>query len=117
MKLLGDVFVELITNAAKAMPDKGKLEVETKLVDGKMMEVSFTDTGRGIPKKKQKWIFESFGAFERESEGEEDQVRPGMRFGLWWVRTFLQQQGGDVELRWSEVGKGSQFVVSHPVVS
>jgi signal transduction histidine kinase len=116
-KLLGDVFVELITNAAKAMPDEGKLEIETRLVDGRMIEVSFTDTGKGIPEKKQKWIFESFGAFEPELEGEEGQKRPGIRFGLWWVKTFLQQQGGDVELRWSEVGKGSRFVVSYPVVS
>ena len=116
-RLLGDVFVELITNAAKAMPDEGKLEIETKLVDERMIEVSFTDTGRGIPKKKQRWIFESFGAFEPELEEGKGQERPGIRFGLWWVKTFLQQQGGDVELRWSEVGKGSRFVVSHPVVS
>jgi GAF domain-containing protein len=116
-KLLGDVFIELITNAAKAISGEGKLEIETKLVDGRMIEISFTDTGCGVPKKKQAWIFESLGAFEPGSQEEEGAERPGTRFGLWWVRTFLQQQGGEVELRWSQVGRGSEFVVTHPVVN
>ena len=116
-KLLGDVFIELITNAAKAISGEGKLEIESKLVEGRMIEISFTDTGCGISKKKQAWIFESFGAFEPGSQEEEGPERPGTRFGLWWVRTFLQQPGGEVELRWSKVGKGSKFVVTHPVVN
>lgn len=112
-KLLQDAFVELITNAAKAMPDGGRLEVETTLVNGRMIEISFTDTGCGIPEKRQRWIFKSFSPIQPEGESQ----RQGTRLGLWWVKTFLEQQGGDIELRWSKVGKGSKFVISHPVVS
>jgi GAF domain-containing protein len=110
-KLLEDAFVELITNAAKAMPGRGRLEVETKLVNGNVVEISFTDTGCGIPMEWKEWIFEPFSAFQPEGEPK----RPGTGLGLWWVKTFLQQQGGDIELRRSEVGRGSEFVIVHPV--
>jgi len=39
----------------------------------------------------------------------------GLGLGLWWVKTLLTQQGGDVNLSWSEVGKGSTFIVELPV--
>ena len=109
-KLLVDAFVELITNAVKAMPRKGKLEISTKLVDDTWVEIYFTDTGYGIPVDMQDRIFELFVVAREGTEGTES-----LGFGLWWLRTFLYQQGGDIVLLKSEVGKGSTFAVRLPV--
>lgn len=105
-KLLVDVFVELITNAVRAMPEGGKLEIGSRLREDGWVEVWFTDTGCGITPEVQGRLFELF-----YTTGE------GLGLGLWWVKTLLQQQGGDVNLTWSEVGKGSTFVVELPVES
>lgn len=46
--LLVDVFVELITNAVRAMPEEGNLEIGSRLREDGWVEVWFTDTGHGI---------------------------------------------------------------------
>jgi signal transduction histidine kinase len=113
--LLSEAFLELITNAAKSMPKGGTLTLESRLLEsGRTIEASFSDTGCGVPPSEQDRVFELF------NKGVEQPSMPralenGIGFGLWWVKTFLQQWGADVALVWSEVGKGSTFVVSLPV--
>jgi len=111
-KSLVDIFVELITNAVKAMPGEGKLEIGSRLIDDKWVGVWFTDTGCGIPPDKRDRIFDLFVTV-REPEPKE--VGTSLGFGLWWVKTFLQQQGADIDLAWSEVSKGSTFIIKLPV--
>ena len=109
-KLLSEAFVEMITNAAKAMPEGGKLTIETRLSDDNRVEIVFIDTGRGIPVERQSQVFELFGKGKGPPEEVEYPSR-GIGFGLWWVKTFLQQWDGDVILLRSEAGKGSTFVI------
>ena len=113
-RLLSEAFVELITNAVKAMPEGGELTIETKLSDDNMVEILFTDTGCGIPAKRQSQLFQLFDG-GRWPTGEPEGPGRAIGFGLWWVRTFVQQWGGDVALLQSEVGKGSTFVIRLPV--
>jgi two-component system NtrC family sensor kinase len=101
---LADVFVELITNAVKAMPDNGQLEIGSRLGREGGVEVWFSDTGHGIPHESQDKIFDLFFTTSEGSLG----------FGLWWVKTFLEQQGAIIDVE-SEVGKGTTFTVRLPV--
>jgi signal transduction histidine kinase len=112
-KLLSEAFLELITNAVKAMSMGGVLSIETRLSGG-MIEAEFTDTGCGIPPDEQDQAFVLFSkrVGQRPKPGYQEK---GIGFGLWWVKTFLQQWGADVVLACSEVGKGSTFVVKLPV--
>ena len=103
-RVLADVFVELITNAAKTMSDGGELEVGSRLGREGWVEVWFSDTGHGIPPENQDKIFDLFFTTSEDSLG----------FGLWWVKTFLLQQGATIDVE-SEVGKGTTFTVSLPV--
>ncbi|MDZ7261939.1 MAG: GAF domain-containing protein, partial [candidate division KSB1 bacterium] len=98
--LLVDVFVELISNAVKAMPDGGRLEIGSRLGPANQIEIWFSDTGTGIPAEQQDKVFDLFFTTHQESLG----------FGLWWVKTFILQQGGTIKLE-SQVGQGTTFKI------
>lgn len=101
--LLVDAIVELITNAVKAMPDGGKLTVQT-LKQENDIRIIVSDTGTGIAPNRQEKIFSLFYG----------DTPTGLGFGLWWVRTFLQQYGGNISVQ-SELGHGAAFTISLPV--
>ncbi|MFQ5613740.1 MAG: GAF domain-containing protein [Anaerolineae bacterium] len=101
--LLTDVFVELITNALKAIEGSGRLEIGSKL-EGDRVIAWVADTGRGIPSADRERVFDLFYTSDPD----------GLGFGLWWVKTFLQQQGGDVTVE-SHLHQGTRFTISLPV--
>ncbi len=97
------VLLNLITNAAQAMPQGGTLAVRTTQV-GDQARVSIADTGVGIPEKIQERIFEPF--FTTRSAG--------TGLGLSVSLGIVQGHGGQIELD-SRLGKGSTFVVTLPM--
>jgi GAF domain-containing protein/ActR/RegA family two-component response regulator len=104
-----EVFVEIIANAVEAMEGSQKKELTiTTSYDDEWVRVSFTDTGKGIAAKDLPRIFELFYRDQEDKRGDQH-----LGFGLWWVRTFLQDIGGDIEVS-SIVGEGSTFVVRLP---
>lgn len=108
-KNLVDVFRNLCTNALEAMPDGGKLEISVKVNQGEdRVEVSFTDTGRGMPSHVVDSLFQPYFSTKRQK---------GHGLGLWWSKAYLESIGGNIELLWSEVGKGTSFLVSLPLFS
>jgi GAF domain-containing protein len=102
--LLTDVFVELITNAVKSMPDGGRLTIVSEKANDDYVAVRFSDTGSGISRKNQEKIFDLFYTTDKSSLG----------FGLWWVRTFLMSQGGIISIN-SRKGRGATFTVRLPI--
>ena len=105
--LLVDIFVELFTNARKAMQasQEKKLCIHTHTElneDGLWVAVEITDSGCGIPSEKMKHLW---GMFQLS--------RGGLGFGLWWLRTFIERQGGTIECQ-SQVNQGSVFTVRLP---
>ena len=111
-KYLVDVFLELIDNSVEAMevsPAK-RLTVGAKQ-EGGWIKVQFSDTGPGILTGREETIFEFFAPSSDKKLSEE-----GHRgFGLWWVKTFLKEIGGDIEYK-SSPGIGTTFYVRLPVV-
>ena len=107
--LLVDIFVELFTNAQKAMQGLStkKLMIQTRTdsnEDGLWVTVAISDTGCGIPSEKMKHLW---GMFQLS--------RGGLGFGLWWLRTFIERQGGTIECK-SQPNKGSTFTVRLPAI-
>jgi signal transduction histidine kinase len=105
--LLVDIFLELIINAGKAMQDSDQrqLHVSTRLDQddaGAWIIAEIKDTGRGISAEQMTHLWNMF----QQSEN-------GLGFGLWWLRTFIERQGGSINCH-SEPGKGSTFVVRLP---
>jgi len=107
--LLVDIFVELFTNAQKAMQGLSakKLIIQTRTdsnEDGLWVTVAISDTGCGIPPEKMEHLW---GMFQLS--------RGGLGFGLWWLRTFIERQGGTIECE-SQPNKGSTFTVRLPAI-
>ncbi|MFZ2147253.1 MAG: cache domain-containing protein [Sedimentisphaerales bacterium] len=100
------VFVNIIMNAADAMGSKGILTIATKLGDrDNYVEISFSDTGRGIPSDELDRVFEPF--FTTKGVGH------GTGLGLSISYGIIQKHGGTIKVS-SQVGQGSTFVVTLP---
>ncbi len=105
--LLVDVFLELFTNALKAMEDRPRkqLGVRTRAEVGEAntwVVIQISDTGHGITADQVARMWDMF-----------QQSEEGLGFGLWWVRTFIERQGGTISLD-SEPGAGATFAIRLP---
>ena len=99
---LVQVFVNLLTNAAQALEEKGTVTVSTG-VEGGQVVVRVADTGRGIPPADLERIFEPFFTGRPEGTG----------LGLAISRDIVHEHGGEITVR-STVGEGTVFSVVLP---
>jgi len=103
---LGQVLLNLVLNAAQAIPDDERthsIRVTTRTTPAGEASISITDTGRGIPPENRERIFEPFFTTRPDGSG----------IGLWLCRTIVRELGGRIELA-SEIGVGSSFEVVLP---
>ncbi|WP_224244146.1 ATP-binding protein [Hyalangium gracile] len=106
---LGQVFLNLLVNAAQAIPD-GRPEahtitVRTRLEESGHVLVEISDTGMGIPPEILEHIFEPF--FTTKPAG------VGTGLGLSICHGIVTSLGGKITVR-SEVGRGTTFTVTLP---
>ena len=102
---LNQVFLNLLTNAAKAIEGEGTITITTEAGEGEII-VEVADTGVGIPDAQLGRLFDV--GF---TEGD-DRVKMG--WGLATVQQILRRHKGDVRVR-SMVGEGSAFTITLPV--
>ncbi len=98
----------LIRNAIK-FTDKGSIIV-TSYKDDKYLTFSVGDTGHGIPKDRQKAIFDRFV----QADLTDKNALEGSGLGLSIVKSYVEMMGGKISLD-SEMGKGSCFTVKIPI--
>lgn len=105
---LGQVFLNLVINAAQAMPEgaaeTNEIRVTTKL-QGERVVIEVSDTGPGIPPEIGERVFDAF--FTTKAMGE------GTGLGLAICHRIVTDLGGQLTLD-SEVGVGTTFCVSLP---
>jgi signal transduction histidine kinase len=103
------VFNNLLTNAIKYTPDKGKIHVMIK-DEQDQVRVLISDDGIGIAKKDQNKIFEKFFTGSGSSLTRES---GRMGLGLAIAKGIVEAHEGSIWVE-SEPGKGSTFVFTLP---
>jgi PAS domain S-box-containing protein len=111
-RVLRQVAENLISNAIKYTSEGSITVTLTKEVadDKNWLGIKVVDTGVGIPKEKQKLIWEPF---RQASEGL-NRLSEGTGLGLALVKNFIAKVEGQIYLE-SEPGKGSTFFVLLPL--
>lgn len=103
------IMLNILSNAIKYTPEDGFINVTVTTLEDEIM-VSIKDNGIGIPKDKLDVVFDRFGqadiSFNRKCEGS--------GIGLSLVKNLVEMHGGKIRVD-SEVGKGSEFVLSIPI--
>ncbi|MBM4426708.1 MAG: GAF domain-containing protein [Chloroflexi bacterium] len=100
------VFRNLIENAIDAMNGAGEIIIYGRQ-NNNWVEVSVSDTGRGISPEFHEQIFEL--AYS-------SRTHPGkIGFGLWWVKTLMTRLGGSVTVE-SDGTHGTTFHLRLPIV-
>jgi two-component system NtrC family sensor kinase len=103
---LQQVFLNLITNAIDAISKDGRIDVVSRR-DKDTIVVEVTDDGPGIPEDRRRKVFDPF--YTTKDTGK------GTGLGLWVSYDIIAKMGGAIQLK-SEVGVGTTFTVSIPVV-
>ncbi|MCC6524418.1 MAG: PAS domain S-box protein [Polyangiaceae bacterium] len=103
---LGQVFLNLIVNAAQAIeagdPDGNEIRVATRAVPPDRLAVEVSDTGRGIARADRARLFSPF--FTTKPPG------VGLGLGLAISHRIVSSLGGQIEVE-SEPGRGTTFRV------
>ena len=102
---LNQVLLNLITNAAQAIEDKGTIWLRTRQL-GNEVEVIVQDNGKGIAPENVGKIFEPF--FTTKGVGQ------GTGLGLSIVRKIIEQHGGRLDVM-SKQGAGTRFTILLPL--
>ena len=109
---LQQILYNLIGNAVK-FTREGKIEVTDKIVtenNKRMIAVTVSDTGIGIPPEKLDTIFNSF----QQGDGSTEREYGGTGLGLAISKKLIELHGGTISVV-SESGKGSSFTFKIPI--
>jgi two-component system cell cycle sensor histidine kinase/response regulator CckA len=101
---LGEVITNMIFNAIEAMPEGGKVELQTFKKERDVL-IRMSDEGIGISEETQKRIFEPFFT-----------TKPFTNMGLGLSMSYgiIKRFGGEIEVE-SKLGRGTTFTIILPV--
>jgi signal transduction histidine kinase len=110
---LNQVFMNILVNACEAIDmdqesdrkTKGYVNIITDLADDQL-QITFTDNGCGMDEETKNKLFEPF--YTTKGVGEGTGLGMSISFGI------IQDHKGSIDII-SEVGKGSQFIISLPL--
>ena len=111
------IVTNVVTNAADAMPEGGKLDIETSsvalgirdgpLTAGRYAQILISDTGRGMDEDTRRRLFEPF--FTTKGTGKGTGLSLAAAYGV------VRQSGGDIRVV-SVAGHGTTFRILFPLV-
>ncbi|MCH9021377.1 MAG: two-component sensor histidine kinase [Planctomycetes bacterium] len=103
--LIKQAFLNLFINATQAMPGGGELIIRST-TRAETLQVDVIDTGPGVAADQQEKIFEAYYTTRTGGTG----------LGLPMCRRIIEEHNGQIQLH-SEPGKGSNFMITLPLVT
>jgi PAS domain S-box-containing protein len=97
------VFTSIIKNAIDASPEKGSIKIQSML-KGQNIEISFTDSGIGIPESILPKLFAPLVTTKAK----------GMGMSLAICKRIVESHEGKIDVE-STVGKGTTFTINLPI--
>ncbi len=102
---LCQVSLNLLINAIEQMQSGGRLEITSTTIQNQV-EISFSDTGPGIPPEKLDLVFDPFYTTKQNGNG----------LGLSTSQKIIQQYGGEISAK-SNLGQGTTFSIRLPALT
>lgn len=107
---ISQVFVNLLSNALKYIPEGGLVIMNIK--DNEVnTEISVTDNGPGIPQEDLPYIFERFYRADKSR----NKLTGGSGIGLTICKSIVLAHGGSIYVQ-SNIGKGTKFTFTIPKI-
>jgi PAS domain S-box-containing protein len=106
---LQQVVWNLVSNAVKFTPKGGSIQVAVTRINSHV-EISVSDTGKGIPLEYLPFVFDRFSQADTSLRRQFG----GLGLGLNIARDLVELHGGTIEARSGGEGKGATFVVKLP---
>lgn len=108
---IGQVFINLISNAINYTPEGGTITVSVEAKE-KNLEIVIQDTGEGIPPEALPRLFTKFFRVS----GSLEQGSKGTGLGLYITKSIIEMHKGKI---WAEstLNKGSKFTCTIPIAS
>lgn len=97
--------VNIIMNAAQAMPEGGRIRIKTGLND-QYVFIAISDTGVGIKEENLDRIFEPFFTTKEKEQG--------TGLGLSLCKRLIEANAGKIEVE-SKIGQGTTFTIMIPI--
>jgi signal transduction histidine kinase len=103
---LNQVFMNLLVNAAQAIPNQGEIVIRTELAGSDAVQVKISDNGSGIAPEHVNRLFEPFFTTKPVGKG------TGLGLSLAW--SIIDRHHGRIEVI-STVGEGTTFTITLPL--
>jgi CheY-like chemotaxis protein len=107
---LAQVVANLLNNAAKFTPSKGRITVSMRAKPGAAI-IRVRDNGMGLASTNLETIFETFV----QLDASKTQAGAGLGLGLALARSLITLHGGDLTAHSAGPGKGSEFRIRLPL--
>ncbi len=105
------ILVNLLSNALKFTPTSGAVEITAEQT-GEMVRVAVSDTGVGIAADDLARLFDKY----EQARSRSTRSEKGTGLGLYITKQLVELHGGSVAVT-SEIGKGSSFSFTLPIVN
>ena len=102
------VIINILSNAIKYNNGNNAIYIKV-FKKNNSINISIKDSGIGIPKSEYKNIFERFYRLDKSRGANEK----GAGVGLTIAKSIVNAHGGEIEV-YSEINKGSEFIISLP---
>ena len=108
-KKLKFVLQNLIDNAIKYTPERGRVIISAEAID-KAIQINVKDTGIGIPNDEQEKMFTKFYRASNALKSK----KTGTGLGLYIVKNIIERPGGEIWFK-SKVNAGTTFSFTIPL--